>query len=247
MSKCLYVFLVLLIAPALNADTLDTGSANTEILIAAPSLSHLIERDGSGVYQKIFRRAIQKIPYTAKETFYPFRRALLEFEHNKVDCTYSYTEILEEVMGKSAIITSYPLGVFIFHAFTRKNASPINELSQLYNLTIGGINGQEQYYQSILSPELKYDLKLINTDKQGIEMLKLKRLDVFLAALPDVNPFLHELSYTKELVLYKSFDRITCHNTPKNQAFLKALSIQLQSMKEQGEYKSIAGVLYIDF
>jgi len=247
MSKCLYIFLVLFIAPALSADTLDTGSANTEILIAAPSLSHLIEKDGSGVYQKLFRRAIQKTPYTAKETFYPFKRALLEFEHNKVDCTYSYTEVLEELLGKKAIITSYPLGAFIFHAFTRKNAPAIDNLSQLYNLTIGGINGQEQYYQSILSPELKYDLKLINTDKQGIEMLKLKRLDVFLAALPDVNPFLHELSYNKDLVLYKSLDRITCHNTPKNQTFLKALSTQLQTMKEQGEYKAIAGDLYIDF
>ena len=219
----------------------------TEILIAAPSLSHLIEKDGSGVYQKILKRAIQNTAYTTNETYYPFRRALLEFEHQKVDCTYSFSEVLEEILGKTAIITSYPLGAFFFHIFTRKDVPAINYVSQLHKLTVGAINGQEHYYQAVLSPEQIMDLKLLNTDKQGVEMLKLKRLDAFIAALPEVNPFLDELSYDNELVLYKSFDRITCHNTSKNQAFLNALSAQLKRLKEEGTYKTLAGGLYIDF
>jgi ABC-type amino acid transport substrate-binding protein len=257
MRLFLLTFIVIFSASTQSADAVQEGSQSlnkaednhfsNELLIAAPSLSHLIEKDQSGIYQQIFRRATENMPYKITQTYYPYRRALLEFEHKKVDCTYSYTEILEQLLGESAVISSFPLGAFIFHAFTRKSTPPINEFKQLNNLTIGGINGQEHYYLSTLPPDITFDLKLINTDKQGIDMLKLKRLDAYISALPDVNPYLHELSYNKELVLYKSFDRITCHNTPRNRQFIAALSSQLQQLRETGEYKRIAGDFYIDF
>lgn len=220
---------------------------DNEITIAAASLSHLVEKDQSGIYQKLFKRAATQTGFETREIFLPFRRALLEFEHKKVDCTYSFTEVLEELLGRNAIISSFPLGAFSFHIFTRKSSPVINKLSQLANLNIGAINGQEHYYRDRLPPTLENKLKLLNTDKQGIEMLKLERLDAYIGALPDLNPHLASLNYDPEFVLFKSFDRITCHNTPKNQTFLNELSAALQTLKEAGDYQAIAGELYIDF
>jgi hypothetical protein len=217
------------------------------IKIAAASLSNLVEKDQTGIYQILFKHAMKTLPYRADEIYLPFRRALLEFEHKQVDCTYSSTEVLEAMLGKDAIISSYPLGSFYFHVFTLKDAPLINNLNQLETMHIGGINGQAHYYISLLPPTTQNNLKLLNSDSQGLEMLKLKRLDAYIGALPDLFPYLDTLSYDKEFILYQSFDRITCHNTAKNRAFLDLLSTQLEYMKNTGEYRRIAGDLYIDF
>jgi hypothetical protein len=227
--------------------TVTASDPALQILIAAPKLSHLVEKDQTGIYQRLFRRALEGTPYSVRELFLPFRRALLEFEHHQVDCTYSFTEVIEEMLGEHAIISSFPLGAFSFHIFTRKNNPAISNLEQLKNLSIGAVNGQEHYYHSRLPPELNNQLKLLNTDKQGIEMLNLKRLDAYIGALPDMNPYVDSLTFDKTLVLYKSFDRITCHNTEKNQAFLNIISAQLEHLKNSGEYQRIAGDFYIDF
>ena len=246
------VYFLLICSGAVLAKDSQLSSAdkltdNNVITIAAARLSHLVEEDQSGIYQKIFKQASARTSFETREIFLPYRRALLEFEHEKVDCTYSFTEVLERSLGESAIIFSYPLGAFSFHIFTRNNSPVITKLSQLANLNIGAINGQEHYYLNSLPPTLHNKLKLLNTDKQGVDMLALKRLDAYVGALPDLIPYLASLSYDPEFVLYKSFDRITCHNNPKNQAFLNELTAALQAMKVAGDYQMIAGELYIDF
>ena len=228
-------------------DSADQATETNVITIAAARLSHLVEQDQSSIYQKLFKHAARQTRFVIREIFLPFRRALLEFEHEQVDCTYSFTEVLEQSLGENAIISSFPLGAFSFHIFTRKSSQAINKLSQLANLNIGAVNGQEHYYLDRLPPTLHNKLKLLNTDKQGVDMLTLKRLDAYVGALPDLNPYLESLNYDPKFVLYKSFDRITCHNTSQNQAFLNELSAALEAMKEAGDYQAIAGELYIDF
>jgi ABC-type amino acid transport substrate-binding protein len=218
---------------------------NKHIRIAAAKLESLVKENNEGIYQKIFQLAASEIDYEVTEIFVPFRRALLEFEYKKTDCTYSFTEVLESKLGKQNIISSYPLGAFSFYMFTNQNAVAITNMNDLESLKVGGINGQEQYYKKLIPKGLK--VHLVQSDRQGLDMLELKRLDVFIAALPDINPYLDLVSFDKRFPIYESFDRITCHNTAKNRGFLNALSHQLEILKQNGSYKKIAGKLYIDF
>lgn len=221
------------------------SKSNKNIIIGAASLTNLVEKNGLGVYQQIMRLALQGTNYHVTEKFLPFRRALLEFEQNHVDCNYSSTELLQDKFGSDAIISSYPLGVFIFYIFTKQDTKAISNLNDLNNLRTGGINGQAQYYQDLLPKDAK--LQLLNTDKQGMKMLNLNRLDAFIAALPDLTPYIGELSFDRNYPIYTSFDRITCHNTEKNKDFLNLLSSALSKLKTEGSYKKIAGEFYIDF
>lgn len=218
---------------------------SNHIRIAAASLSHLVEKNNTGIYQQIFQRAVSETGFKVTELYSPFRRALAEFEHNQVDCTYSFTEVLENKLGKEAVIASYPLGAFSIYMFTKKNTEAIININDLKGLRVGGINGQEQYYIEQIPKEVK--IQPLHSDKQGLDMLQLKRLDVFIAALPDISPYLGLVSFDERFPIYESYDRMTCHNTEKNRDFLSSLSLQLEKLKLNGVYKKIAGELYIDF
>lgn len=244
-----FLSIVLLItssmALALESLNEQNKESNKSIVIAAASLTNLVEENGLGVYQKIMNLALSDTSYNITEKFLPFRRALIEFERNNVDCNYSSTELLQDKFGTDAIISSYPLGVFIFYVFTKQDTKAISNLNDLNNLRTGGINGQAQYYQNLLPKDAK--LQLLNSDKQGMQMLNLNRLDAFIAALPDLTPYIEELSFDRDYPIYTSFDRITCHNNEKNKAFLNVLSSALSKLKTEGSYKKIAGEFYIDF
>lgn len=224
----------------------NTNKSDTTVIhIAAANLTNLVEENETGVYQKLFKLASSNTNFSTRETHFPFRRALAEFKAKHVDCTYSFTEVLEDSLGKDAVIASYPLGAFFIYMFTQEGSTPLRSIEQLYGMKVGGINGQEQYFKNSLPKDLSF--QILNTDQQGLEMLKLGRINVLIAALPDINPYLSELSFDKKYPIYGSFDRITCHNTEKNRAFLTELSPQLEKMKLDGAYKTIAGELYIDF
>jgi len=68
-----------------------------------------------------------------------------------------------------------------------------------------------------------------------------------IGALPDLTPYVDQLSYSPAHPLVKSYDRITCHNTPYNQVFIDELSVSLRALKDNGRYKKIAKELYLEF
>ena len=85
------------------------------------------------------------------------------------------------------------------------------------------------------------------SDAQNLAMLEHQRFGAMIAAVPDVRPFMDELSYDPKTPLLESYDRLTCHNTEANRQFLTRLSARMKSLKEAGLYEQLAGQLYVEF
>ena len=105
--------------------------------------------------------------------------------------------------------------------------------------------GHEVYLEPVLGEN--YGLEQVRTEEQAVRMLELGRIDAFIAAMPDIRPFLERLNYSPEHPLLQSFDRLNCHNTPRNRAFIRSLSRELKKLKEQGAYQEEAKELYVPF
>jgi ABC-type amino acid transport substrate-binding protein len=219
--------------------------AGQSVTVAAPNLANLIEPDGSGIYQRLMARALEPLDVKVEPVFYPYRRALRMFEESRVDCLLSLTDVVRRRIGSDAIVYSYPLGRFSFHIFTLAEDPPIESLEALEGRVVGSIKGHELY----LGPTIKGDMALesVPSEAQAVQMLKMGRLDALIAALPDIRPHLDGLSYDPDRPLLESYDRINCHDTAKNRAFIQALSRELRGLKEKGVYQEVMGSLYMPF
>ncbi|WP_413231785.1 hypothetical protein [Marinobacter sp.] len=102
------------------------------------------------------------------------------------------------------------------------------------------------YYGAAIQ-ELGLTIYAARPNEQVLEMLKRGRIDVAIGAVPDIQPYLDQLSYAPELWLYKGYDRLTCYNTPENRTFVDDLSERLKSLKVAGAYQQLSGNLYLDF
>lgn len=222
------------------------AGAAVPVRVATPDISNLLTEQQDGVYQRLMDRAINGTSWQVTEHFYPYKRALMVFQQGQADCIYSFTDVLEKKLGQDAVVASYPLGKFVYYLFSTKGEPPPTSLDELQGREIGAVIGHEIYLDPILSGR---NLKVFwsRSDAINLAMLEHGRFDTMIAALPDIRPLLGELSYAPEHPLLESFDRLTCHNTQRNRAFVKALSTSLKALKSQGVYQEIAGPLYLDF
>lgn len=214
------------------------------IKVAVPPLANLLERDNSGVYQRLMDRAMVRLDTEIEQSFFPYRRSLKAFEERQVDCLVSLSTVLERRFGEE-VVQSFPLGKFVFYVFTPADEPPIESLDELNGQVVGGITGHEVYLAPVLGDRI--ELEHVRSEEQAVRMLELDRLDAFVAAIPDMRPFLDELNYAPDHPLLESFDRINCHNTQRNRAFIRDLSRELEALKERGVYREEAGDLYVPF
>ncbi|MCK7547854.1 substrate-binding periplasmic protein [Marinobacter koreensis] len=237
--------LILSVIMTLMLVPLAAGAA-VPVRVATPDISNLLTEQQDGVYQRLMDRAINGTSWQVTEHFYPYKRALMVFQQGQADCIYSFTDVLEKKLGQDAVVASYPLGKFVYYLFSTKGEPPPTSLDELQGREIGAVIGHEIYLDPILSGR---NLKVFwsRSDAINLAMLEHGRFDTMIAALPDIRPLLGELSYAPEHPLLESFDRLTCHNTQRNRAFVKALSTSLKALKSQGVYQEIAGPLYLDF
>ncbi|MCR8913300.1 substrate-binding periplasmic protein [Marinobacter panjinensis] len=215
------------------------------IRVAVPPLANLLERDNSGVYQRLVGRALEPLDYSVEQVFYPYRRSFKAFEQGRVDCIFSLGAILKKRLGAERIVQSYPLGKFVFYVFMPSGEAPIESVDELNDRVVGGIIGHEVYLRPVLGEN--HGLEQVRSEKQAIRMLELGRIDAFIAAMPDIRPFLDRLSYSPEHPLLQNFDRLNCHNTERNRDFIRDLSAELKKLKEAGGYREEAGDLYMPF
>ncbi len=221
---CLATVVVLIMGPG--------ALANEPVKVATPTLANLIEPDGSGAYQRLLERAFQAPEVAFEPAFYPYRRALQIFEESRVDCLFSLTDVVRRRVGDEGLIYSYPLGKFRFHVFTLAGASPVESLDELNGQVVGYIKGHEVYLAPVLEGGI--GVQPVRSEAQAVEMLRMGRLDALIAAVPDMRPYLDRLGYSPELTLLEGFDRLNCHDTERNRAFIRRLSNELRRLKEQG-------------
>ena len=243
MTSLRYLFLSLVLTLVLPSVPV---RAADPVRIATPDISNLLTKNGDGVYQRLLTQALEGLPWQVSESFYPYKRALLVFQQGDADCIYSFTDVLKRKLGKDAVVASYPLGKFAFYLFAAKGQPAPGGLDDVRGQEVGAVIGHETYLDPILSGG---DLTVYwsKSDAMNLAMLKHGRFNIMIAALPDVLPLLDQLTYQPDHPLLESFDRLTCHNTKRNRAFVKDLSASLKALKSEGVYRDIAGPLYLDF
>ena len=233
-----------LIVIALGAWMPSQALAQT-LSVAVPRIQHLLTADNSGIYQQVMALALEDSDIALEQRFLPYRRALREFEQGQVDCIYSFTGVLQAMLGPTDVVFTYPLGMFRYHIFTLPGAAIMTSVSDTSGKSVGGVMGHDVYLKPFMEQGMVIDW--VRTEAQLVEMLELGRLDAIVAALPDMQPFTNRLTYAADQPLLEDFDRLNCHNTEQNRTAIRTISEKLRRLHEQGRYEEVAGDYYLPF
>ncbi|TVP15657.1 substrate-binding periplasmic protein [Shewanella sp. KCT] len=216
-----------------------------EISLVAPHFTGLINKQHSGPYQNLLQEAAGMAKVDFVEDVIPEKRAIYMFRKRRYDCIYSYANVMRQEFGVDKIVTSFPLGVFKEYMMTLRGTPALTSTAQLQGGLVGATLGTEVWDQELLASGVK--IEYAATDEQNIKKLESGRIQVFLAYLPDVNQYLYRLSYSPAHPIRIEFDQITCHRTPKTEAFVDAISKALREMKRSGRTAQLLGEHYLEF
>ncbi|MCP4107321.1 MAG: ABC transporter substrate-binding protein [Desulfobacteraceae bacterium] len=214
--------------------------------LIAPDLTGLVTEDGIGVYQMIMKEVSKRSGVKFTEKFYPPKRAFGAFLKDENRCIYSFTDDAAEILGKDKIISSIPIGVFKMYIFTKKGESALTSVSQLKGKKMAGVLGLGVYNEKLKIKEAGVKLMTTENNEEAFRVLQKGRVHAIMAFLPDMNPFVDELSYSPKNPLIVAYDRITCHNSETGKQFIDSISPTLKKMKETGVIKKILGSFYLE-
>jgi ABC-type amino acid transport substrate-binding protein len=147
------------------------------------------------------------------------------------------------------VIASQPINYAIAFVFSRhefdlntllNNANPRQTISYRRGNTFGGKITKLQ----------KHNLFEVNTDEQSFGLLDNGRVDYIITYMPDVRDLIvraddQQVFYNPAQAFHIQDDSLLCHQTKKNQEFIKQINEAISTLKASGELHNILGKSYI--
>ncbi|WP_169335532.1 transporter substrate-binding domain-containing protein [Dasania marina] len=200
---------------------------------------------GDGPYQLILQEAASRAGITINENVAPLKNAVADLVNKKSLAIYGMTDTLIAQLGQDNIITSYPLGLYKLHLFTRKGEPAISGYQQLASKQVVGVLGYEVYYSELVARGVA--LSYVSNELSQMKQFIAHDADVIVGFLPDWLPHIKQLNYAASFPVRVGYDMMTARNTPEGRRFINKISVALQAMHRDGTIKALMGQRYDPF
>jgi hypothetical protein len=212
--------------------------------VVAMAIPGVFETDKSGDYDKVFAR-MQAGGAAVDYAVLAPGRAEAEFRERKFACFVPFD--VRFWSGAEKLVNSQPVNVAKIYLFSRPGEGPYTSLDQLKGKRLGARRGLPygpKLGSSGLTPEL------VNEDDQNVQKLAAKRIDAFLAYVPDMWLWAAEKkqplpNHAKDQPFEVHNDALLCWDTPENRAYLKTFDAMMLKLRASGELQKILGPSFV--
>lgn len=213
--------------------------------LGAYAIEGVFEPAKTGVYDKVLTQLSKQSGLALDYAVLAPGRAEEDFKQHKLDCVIPLDS--RYWSGAGNFINTQPLNVAKIYLFSRPTEGPYTSLEQLKGKRIGARRGMPygpKYASSGVESEL------VNEDDQNVQKLNAKRIDAFLAYVPDMwqwasdkkQPLPH---YDQAHPFDTHADAFLCHDTADTRAFLKVFDAAVVKMRASGELQKLLGSSYV--
>jgi ABC-type amino acid transport substrate-binding protein len=172
----------------------------------------------------------------------PFKRALMEFGQAKFDCFVGGDEKTMKDFAKVETISSKMIRNTTLRAYSLKDNKKITSLDQLKGKKIVYVRGVD--FNSLNFKFNMENTKSVSRVQQAVEMMKSKRVDLFLHWFPSTPEIMNDFHNHGSITFYHIKERVNCHINPRTTAFIKKLNKDIISFKGRGDLKKLYKEFY---
>jgi ABC-type amino acid transport substrate-binding protein len=219
-------------------------AADAEPKLGAYAIPGVFEADKSGTYDKVLAQIAANSGLQLNYAVLAPGRLEADFKSQNFDCIIPLDA---RFWGDGKLANSEPLNIAKIYLFSRTGEGPFTSLEQLKGKRIGARRGMP-YGPAFDSSGVKAEL--VNEDDQNVQKLMAKRIDAFLAYVPDM----WEWSKNKQQPLPnhdkgKPFethkDAFLCRDSAETRAFLKAFNEAVIKMRASGQLQQLLGSSHV--
>ena len=204
----------------------------------------LQDQDDKGFYAEIRSSLFNSVDIENVVRILPFKRALVNFSDNEVDCFWPMDiDLLNSLIGSDVeLIQSISVFDSTQHLFSRNGEPAITNINEVNGKHIAISIG------SNLQPKLEQagaDVSPVRPGDSKALLLDSKRVDAVAGWAPENlitwnSSGIKPPNYDKNFKLNSAGNSVVCHDTLETKAFIDALDAIIPVFKASDEYKSIA-------
>lgn len=219
------------------------AKASNEIKILVLEIDGLHQKDGGGIYDRVVKDVVSNAGLKLSITTLPPSRTFDDFE-SCTDCCITPANKNPEFYSYGAgYVESKPMSVAKIYIWTPPGSAPVRNLATVAGKRVGARRGMP-YGQTVESSGLK--LRLASSIESNIRQMEAKRLDAFLAYVPDaltafegegVTPFPH----AEDAPVTVHPDGLLCKDSRATRAFLSRFDDTLERMDTDGRLATLLG------
>lgn len=215
-----------------------------EVNLGAVGIPGLLTQDKSGTYDKILARVGVVRGKPINYIVLSPARAESGLRSGALDCIIPFDHRF--FTSAETLLNSAALNTAKIYLFSRPGEGPYNNLEQLSGKIVGIRRGMP--YGPKLDEKVKTEA--VNNDDQNVAKLALRRIDAFLAYVPDMwlwakknNTALPNYSVDKPIDIHQ--DAFLCRDSVETRKFLQSFNKALGTMQKSGELRTLLGEFYV--
>lgn len=214
--------------------------AQNQFTFYAPLVEPIYNVQGTGIFDIIFKQAIDRAKVSASIIKEPYARALKSFKSNPQSCYLAGNSIAaKQYLGIDTLDINFVILNNPIMITNLKGDVEISNLNQLLGKTVSHLRGDDPKSFNLDNISTKY--LPINSPEQSFRLLKRQRVFAILAAKSDLLPYLNELN--QGLIIYNMKEGMICHKSEIAKQLLTRMKRSLENMKQDGSLKEALGNL----
>ena len=227
------------------------------IRIIGSKIQGLLEHNGQGPYNKIFKLTTQGYPAPVVLTVAPIKRATRLLLDGLSDCLYVGSDeiqyYVELGMQQEDILISQGIYTISINIYGPQGSDPIDDVAEVRDQTLAmdmGV-GSIEYVAGFMGHPLK-NILIAHTLEQGFRMLDKGRVTGLVAVDTDVkymaavNPQYRGYSVSDTFSIHQSDDVFVCRRSKSTEAFMAFINKKITHLKEAGVIDNILNNVSID-
>jgi ABC-type amino acid transport substrate-binding protein len=224
-----------------NADARAEQQGNHTILkVGAFNIPDVLDEKDNSIYSLILRKVSEQTKVPIKLQYFPTKRALDTFDRGEVDCLIPIDRRFFSKYQK--FYQTKHLFLAKAYVFTRHGEKLRVDIGDLENANVAAQHGM-QLGDKI---EKNIDLLRVHTSDSLVKMLEVKRIDAFIAYVPDIYAIFEQLKIpalqhdpARPIVVHE--DSLTCKITPQNKVLIERFDKGIQALHSSGYIRSVLG------
>ena len=223
--------------------TLSSLCAAADRIMVMPAMEPYFSENGHARYQRLMQEILRRSGNDINIEYLPLAKSIQFFDQNKKACYPAARKLAFGFLGHDVIDAGIAINKIKIVIATSKSNPLVSSVESLKNRSVAALLGNALGVYGI--PVSKITIHYVATYDQSLKLLEKGRVNAIVGSAIALMPYRDRLNFDINKPVFSVDQEIVCHPGAESEAFLKSIRPAIQSMKADGNLKSILCEYYL--